>query len=206
MSNEVYNPSRRDFLKRVLLGTGGYVFGSMLIHPDETLAQSIEGYLETVPMEVRWEIAAVNALLASISSCKANYDIGGRDRFVELTKRKGPVSGAQLKRLADMLGFTGNDAKSMAAIMPALMILFSGPEQKYEIEEAVAEKARVKGINCAFWNAAQKMEVTDDICSPSCQYTLDGLAKALNPKLTLTLAKARPRGDPVCEWIIELKA
>lgn len=40
MSNEIYNPSRRDFLKGVAIGAGGYAFGSMLIHPKEAMAQS----------------------------------------------------------------------------------------------------------------------------------------------------------------------
>src|SRR5271157_3876333 len=40
MSNEIYNPSRRDFLKGVTIGAGGYAFGSMLIHPKEAMAQS----------------------------------------------------------------------------------------------------------------------------------------------------------------------
>jgi len=50
------------------------------------------------------------------------------------------------------------------------------------------------------------MKITEDICSSGSQYMLDGLAKALNPKLTSTLVKARPLGDSVCEWVIELKA
>ena len=40
MSNEIHNPSRRDFLKGVTIGAGGYAFGSMLIHPKEAEAQS----------------------------------------------------------------------------------------------------------------------------------------------------------------------
>jgi len=111
-----------------------------------------------------------------------------------------------MKGFADTLGFTGNDAKSMAAIMPAIIILFNGPQQKFEIEEATAEKARVKCINCERWNAMQQMKITDDLCSAGSQYMWEGFAKAMNPKMTSTLVKAKPRGDSVCEWVIELKA
>lgn len=206
MNIKIHSSSRRGFLKGMAVGAGGYALGSLLVHPKEAMGQSIEDHLAKVPMEARWKIAASQAALMTVRSGKALYDKEGREKFIENAKQRGPVSGAQLKGLADRLGFTGNDAKSMAAIMPALMILFSGPEQKYEIEEATAEKAKVKCINCVLWNAAQRMKITDNICSYGSQYMLDGLAKALNPKLTSTLVKARPLGDPVCEWLIEFKA
>ncbi len=68
------------------------------------------------------------------------------------------------------------------------------------------EKARIKCINCAFWNAVQAQKITDDLCSVHSQYYWEGFAKALNAKLTSTLVKARPLGDSVCEWVIELRA
>jgi hypothetical protein len=194
------------FLKGFAVGAGGFALGSLVIHPNEAMGQSIEGYLEKVPMETRWKIASSSSVAATVRSAKARYDKEGREKYVESAKQRGPVSGAGLKRLADSLGFSGNDAKSMAAMMPALIILYNGPKQKYEIEEATAEKARVKCINCEYWNAVQAQKITDDLCSAGSQYMIDGLAKALNPKLTSTLVKARPRGDSVCEWVIELKA
>jgi len=206
MDTKISSTSRRGFLKGVAVGASGYALSSLLIYPKEAMGQSIEDYLGKVPMEARWKIATSNGVLLNVRFLKARYDQEGKEKFVESAKQRGPVSGAQLKGLADSLGFTGNDAKSMAAIMPALMTIFSGPEQKYEIEEATEEKARVKCTNCALWNAAQRMKITEDICSSGSQYMLDGLAKALNPKLTSTLVKARPLGDSVCEWVIELKA
>jgi hypothetical protein len=114
--------------------------------------------------------------------------------------------GARGKGLADRFGFIGNDAKSAAAIIPAVITVFYGPSQKYGIEEATAEKARVKCLECAYWNAVQAQKITDDLCSAHSRYYWEGFAKAINPKLTSTLVKARPLGDSVCEWVIELKA
>ncbi len=202
----IYGQSRRVFLKGLAVGAGGYVLSSLVIDPNEAMGQSIEGYLEKVPMETRWKIASSAAVAAAVRSAKARYDKEGREKYVESAKQRGPISGAGFKRLADSLGFSGNDAKSMAAMMPALLILYNGPQQKFEIEEAATEKARVKCINCEYWNAVQAQKITDDLCSSGSQYMIDGLAKALNPKLTSTLVKARPRGDSVCEWVIELKA
>jgi hypothetical protein len=206
MNSRIYTSSRRGFLKGLAVGAGGYALSSLVIRPNEAMGQSIEGYLEKVSMETRWKIASSTGVAAAVRSWKARYDKEGREKIVESARERSPVTGAQLKGLADSFGFTGNDAKSMAAIMPALITLWAGPTQKYEIEGATAEKAILKCVNCAYWNAAQAQKITDDLCSAGSQYMAEGLAKALNPKMTSTLVKAKPRGDSVCEWLIELKA
>ena len=206
MNTKIDSTSRREFLKGLAVGAGGYALGSMLIHPKEAMGQSIEDYLEKVPMEARWGIASGAYIAYTVNYFKALYDQGGKEKFVEFMKQNGQRARAGYKGLADRFGFTGNDAKSAAAIIPAIVTLNFGPQHKCEIEEATAEKARVKCINCAFWNAAQAMKITDDLCSPWSQYAWEGRAKAINPNLTSTLVKARPLGDSVCEWVIELKA
>jgi hypothetical protein len=206
MSNEIYNPSRRDFLKGVAIGAGGYAFGSMLIHPKEAMGQSIEGYLERVPMEARWDFTSGNFLSFAVNYFKTLYDQRGKEKYVEFMKEMGRIAEAGYKGLADRFGFIGNDAKSAAGNISTIVAIAFGPRQKFEIEEATAEKARVKCTNCAFWNTVQAMKITDDLCSGWSQYSWNGRAKAINPKLTATLVKARPLGDSVCEWAFELKA
>jgi hypothetical protein len=206
MNNEIYNPSRRDFLKGMVVGAGGYAFGSFLIHPKEAMGQSIQGYLEKVPMEARWNFTAGGLVVNSVNWAKIYLDKEGREKFVEYRKKYSPLSGAGGKAVADRFGLTGNDAKSAAAIISAVVTVAYGPEQKYEIAEAMVKKARVKCTNCAFWNAVQAQKITDDLCSVHSRYYWEGFTKAINPKLTSTLVKARPLGDSVCEWVIELKA
>jgi hypothetical protein len=206
MNNEIYDPERRDFLRGMVIGAGGLAFGSMLIQPKEVMGQSIGSYLEKVPMEARWDLTSGVFLYMSVNYFKALYDQGGKEKFVEFMRQQGERQRAGYKGFADRFGFTGNDAKSAAAIIPAMVALYFGPQQKFEIEEATAEKARVKCTNCAFWNVLQAMKITDDLCSPWSRYSWEGRAKAINPKLTSTLVKARPRGDSVCEWVFELQA
>jgi hypothetical protein len=206
MDTRIYSPSRRGFLKGMAIGAGGYALGSLLIHQQEAMGQSVEGNLEKIPLEARWDLVSGAFIASSVSYFKTLYDQGGKEKLVEFMKQYGQRIGAGYKGLADRFGFTGNDAKSASAILPAMVALYFGPQQKFEIEAATPEKARVKCINCAFWNGAQAMKITDDLCSAWSQYGWDGRAKAMNPKLTSTLVKARPLGDSVCEWVIELKA
>ena len=58
MNTKTYSPNRREFLKGLAVGAGGYALGSRLIHPEEAMGQSIEANLEKVPVEARWNIAA----------------------------------------------------------------------------------------------------------------------------------------------------
>jgi hypothetical protein len=206
MSNEICDPRRRDFLKGVVIGAGGFAFGSMLIHPKEAVAQSIEGNLEKVPMEARWDLISGAFIYNTVNYFKALYDQGGKEKLVEYMKERSRMLSPVQKGMADRFGLTGNDAKSAAVIISTLTNIYFGPKAKFEIEDATAEKARVKCINCTFWNAARAMKINDDICSAWSQYMWDGRAKAINPKLTATLVKARPLGDSVCEWAFELKA
>ncbi|OGP99345.1 MAG: hypothetical protein A2Z51_11580 [Deltaproteobacteria bacterium RBG_19FT_COMBO_52_11] len=205
MDTRISSPKRREFLKGLAAGAGGYALGSLVIHPNEAMGKSVQGYLEKVPMEARWDRASNGLVRAQVFLYKTLYDKEGREKFVEDRKQTCPVAAAGNKKYADRFGLTGNDAKSAAAIIPAIVTLYYGPQQKYKIEEATAKKARVKCLDCAFWNVVQAQKITDDLCSAHCRYYWEGFANAINPKLTSTLLKARPLGDSVCEWVIEIK-
>jgi len=46
MNTKINSTSRRGVLKGLGIGASAYALGSSLIHPDEAMGQSIEGYLE----------------------------------------------------------------------------------------------------------------------------------------------------------------
>jgi hypothetical protein len=206
MKSEIYAINRRGFLKGLAVGAGGYALGASLICPQEVRGQSSEPYLEKVPMETRWSIAASGLIFWSVSYLKEIYDTKGREEYLEHWKKTSPLVAARSKGNADHLGLTGADAKSAVEIIPAYLILVYGPKQKYATVEATAGKARVQCLNCELWNHIQSRKITDDLCSVHSQYWWDGYVKAMNPKMTSNLVKARPRGDSVCEWDIEVKA
>jgi hypothetical protein len=58
MNTRSESPNRREFLKGLAVGAGGYALGASLIHPEQALGQSIEVNLEKVPVETRWDMAA----------------------------------------------------------------------------------------------------------------------------------------------------
>jgi hypothetical protein len=204
MNTEIFSLDRRGFLKGVAVGVGGCALGASLIHPLEVMGQTTEG-LEKIPMETRWKIASGSTVNTNVRLWKYRYDAEGPEKYNEESKSYSLRMGAWAKGVAQNVGLTGNDAKSIVVIWSTVFPLWAGPGQKYEIVEAMSEKARVKCINCAYWNAMQQMKITDDLCSTISQHMFYGFAKAVNPKMTSTLVKARPRGDSVCEWQVKLE-
>jgi hypothetical protein len=206
MKSDLGEMGRRAFLKGLAIGAGGYALWSHLIHPQAAMGQSIPESLGRIPMEMRWRIASNSTVINEVNWAKALLDKEGREKYLEIRKRFSPAGGASAKMLAESLGLTGNDAKSAAAIIPAMVAVYYGPQQKYEIEENSAEKARVRCLECSFWNQAQRRNIADDLCSLHSRLHWQGFAEALNPNLKVAMLKAKPLGDPVCEWLIELKA
>ena len=206
MKSELVETGRRAFLKALAIGAGGYALGSHLIHPQTAMGQSIPESLGRIPMETRWRIASNSTVINEVNWAKALLDKEGREKYLEIRKRFSPAGGASAKKLAESLGLMGNDAKSAAAIIPAMVAVYYGPQQKYEIEENSAEKARVRCLECSFWNQAQRRNITDDLCSLHSRLHWQGFAEALNPNLKVAMLKAKPLGYPVCEWLLEMKA
>lgn len=204
--NETSFSTRRGFLKTMAIGAGGYAVGSLLIPPKAVLAQSIEGNLEKIPMETRWAIASGSFLYVQSSENKALLDKVGQEEYNAIKKKSGLALGAANKARAEGFGFTGSDPESLAAMSTALVTIYYGPKQKFEIVDASAEKASVKCINCAYWDTLQARKITGDTCSAFSQYWWEGFVTAMNPNLSLKLVKARPLGDSFCEWNIEQKA
>jgi hypothetical protein len=178
----------------------------LLIDPKAVLAQSIEGNLEKIPMETRWAIASGSFVYVQIGENKALLDKVGQEEYNAIKKKSGLAMGPANKKRAEGFGFTGNDPQSVAAMATALVTMYYGPKQKYEIIDASADTASVKCINCSYWDTSQARKITGDTCSAFSQYWWEGFVTAMNPNLNLQLVKARPLGDSFCEWNIDYKA
>jgi hypothetical protein len=180
--------------------------GSLLIQPKAAFPQSLEANLEKIPMKTRWAITSGAFIYTQINTNKELLEKVGQNKYNEIKNKAGLAVGARNKNYAEDFGFTGNDAQSVAAMATALVTMYYGPKEKFEILNATADKASVKCINCAYWDTSQSLKITGDTCSAWSQSWWEGFVTAMNPKMSLKLVKARPRGDSVCEWDIALKS
>ncbi len=161
--------------------------------------------VEKVLAETKWTIATHALTGAAMALSKALLDGVGRERYNEVLRQIWNEAGKASKQIADSLGLSGDDAESIAATAPLVATVIMGPELKFETVEATEGKAMVRCTECPWWNRTKELGISDDICSVGDHAWNNGLAKVLNPKLTVTLTKAMPRGDPYCEWVYELQ-
>ncbi len=83
MNTKIDSTSRRGFLKGMAVGAGGLALGSSLIYPQLALGQSIEGNVEKVPVETRWDVAAGTVIFWAVTYYKEIYDTRGREKYLE---------------------------------------------------------------------------------------------------------------------------
>ena len=161
--------------------------------------------LEKVPAETRWTIAT-QALTGAVNATgKALLDVVGQERFNEIWGQIWGELGKSAKQIADALGLAGDDTKSVAETNVLVTLVAMGPEVKIETVEATAERAVLRNTECPYWNRMKELGISDDICSVADPAYFNGLGKNLNPNATVSLTKARPRGDQYCEWVWELQ-
>jgi len=196
-------PARRDFLKALALGTGGLALGSLFPHPAGAIDPAT---LKEIPMETRWALVCRSYTWADTMYAKALLGEVGRKGMEEIQKKIYTTAGKGAKRRADALGLSAKDAQGAAEVLQTIKFISNGPEEKMETVEATPERAVVRCLECSRANRRKEMGITDDLCSALSQAWWDSGAKSFNPKLTATLTKAMPWGDPYCEWAIELQA
>ncbi len=161
--------------------------------------------IEKVPAETRWEIATKALTGATHMESKALRDALGQDRYNEVIAQIWAEQGKASKEIADALGLTVDDVKSVTDAFQLIVTVAMGPEMKMETVEAAPDRVVLKNTECPWWNRQQEMEIPGDLCSVADPAFCNALAKSFNPKLNVALTKARPRGDSFCEWIYELK-
>ena len=165
------------------------------------MAQSVQD----IPGEVRWTIATQALTGATVVGAKALFDVLGREKYDQAWPQIWSELGKASRQIADQLGLGGDDAKSLAETGVLVSTVAMGPEVKFEVVEATAEKAVLRNTECPWWNRFKELGISDDLCSAADPAYFNGLARMVNPKVTVSLTKAMPRGDPCCEWVYEIE-
>ena len=107
----------------------------------------------------------------------------------------------------ETFNITVKDAIGAANLENVTCKLLQGPELQFEIVEASKERAIVRYTHCMWWERYKKFEFERVLipCDSVDQAWTDAGLTAINPKLTYKVTKAKPRGDPYCEFVFEFK-
>jgi hypothetical protein len=197
---------RREFLKMGLAAglAAGIPMGIIPKIGSRRAYAEITEALEKIPAETRWTITG-NALTGmSVGIMKALFDAVGQEKYNEIIKQLMTAGGGASKQIADNLSLAAGDAKSTAETFRTVLLVSMGPEFRFQVLEATAEKAAYRCTECPWWNRVKELGTPYDLLSVGSSAYTNSFLKSLNPKVTVSQTGAMCRGDAYCEYVFEL--
>jgi hypothetical protein len=161
--------------------------------------------VEAVPAENRWAIATQAMTGAVMATNKAMLDAVGRETYDQILGQIWGGAGQGFKEIADALGLSVDDAKSVAEAFASLCAVTMGPEVQMETAEATEARAVLRATGCPFLNRVNEFGIEEDLLTAGDAAFCEALTESLNPNVTVTHDKRMHLGDPYCEWVFELQ-
>lgn len=133
--------------------------------------------------------------------------IVGKEKLCEIeSKMWGEGAKTSVLQVKEAFKLRVEDAVDAFNLLAVSTILGLGPEFEIETIEKTRKRVVVRVTKCPFWERIKEFGATAQYdCVPACSAWGTEALKAVNPKITRTIIKAPPHGDPYCEVVYELK-
>lgn len=181
-----------------------------------------ETLLKKLPLETCWAITgetltrlAVYRILKTSTPFLGKDDgifslLSGWDKETEIKWKVYSEAGSKMYPFVkEMFNIPVENAIDVAKLYTVTGRLLMGPSFEFEQVEVTPERAVFRCTKCPYWEAYEEKEATLYPELIPCGLGHEAFQgegfKAINPKITHTLVKSRPRGDPYCEDIFEFK-
>ena len=176
--------------------------------------------LEKISVEKRWEITAKMLIIFSVLRGSKTLPsvlgteegiiapVWGWEKWVEILTNVYVEDGRQFYPwVKERFNIPVEDAIGAANLVWVAANLMFGPEWEMKYVEKTPERVVVRWPKCPIWKRYKECEVDPAFipCVHGDQAWGEEGLKAVNPKITYTITKAMPRGDPYCEMVYEFK-
>jgi len=149
-----------------------------------------------IPPEVAYEQLLVLLKNYIATFMQALTDKFGSEEALKFIRPYLLERGKEMAAMAPMLGITGKDAMAIGTFIRVFEEEILKVEGK--VTEASPDKVVAVNTKCIFQD-----------CKPEAclqfQSVADGIVEGVNPKYRWRLTKLIPKGDKVCEWVLEKK-
>jgi hypothetical protein len=156
----------------------------------------VELKIPQVPPEMTHELAVTFLGTMSSTILKSIVDKFGSKEAQKMIYPHLKEMGKQMAAMAPGMGITGKDAIAIASV-----IHFS-EKQLFKIKGEPIEVAPNRVVKEITRCPLQSLSL--DYCL-AFQGIADGVIEKINPEYKWTLTKVIPKGDHVCQWIVEKK-
>ncbi len=132
----------------------------------------------------------------ALAAIRALADKFGAEEALKILRPYLKEIGKEAGAMAPIMGFTSNDAIAIASFLHLFeeqVLLVEGKPTEVSPDRVVKEVTK-----CPFQSFAP------EFCL-AFQSLVEGIVEAINPDYKWTLPKFIPKGDPICQWIVEKK-
>jgi len=158
-------------------------------------------HVKDIPEATRWRMAnhVLTRLVVALGEDSESNDVSAfRDRlFSEI--------GQEIRAIAFQYKMPRDNAAHLVQTLGAISVILFGPEFETKYIEGFPEEAIIRLTECAMFQEESAHSIPPSRVNSVCQAYVQNAIEALNPEFTVTIDRARCRGDSFCEMIIERK-
>jgi hypothetical protein len=111
--------------------------------------------------------------------------------------------GSEICAIADRYGMPRENAADLVQTVGAVSVILFGPEFETRYIEGFPDEAVIRLTGCAMFREKPGEGIPPSQIHGICKAYVQHAIEALNPGFTISISKARCRGDSFCEMVIE---
>ena len=157
--------------------------------------------VKDIPYVTRWRMAnhVLTRLVVALGDGSDANDVSAfRDRMYS-------EMGQEILSIANRYGMKRDDASHLVQTLGTISVILFGPEFETRYIEGFPEEAIIRLTECAMFRDESAHGISPSQVNNVCQAYVRHAIEALNPEFTVTISRARCRGDSFCEMIIGRK-
>ena len=156
--------------------------------------------LKDIPHAIRWRMAThvLTRTVLALGGDSADAVPVFRERvFSEL--------GDEIRQIADRYQMPREHAADLVQTLGTVSVVLFGPEFETRFIEGFPDEGVIRLTECAMFREESAHGIDPAVVNRVCQAYVASAIEALNPAFTISVTRARCRGDAFCEMIIERK-
>lgn len=109
----------------------------------------------------------------------------------------------EIRTIADRYGMPRDHAADLVQTLGTISVILFGPEFETRYIEGFPEESVIRLTECAMFRDESAHGISPGRVNSVCQAYVKHAIEALNPGFSISVSRARCRGDLFCEMVIE---
>ncbi|MDN7023764.1 hypothetical protein FGU65_02440 [Methanoculleus sp. FWC-SCC1] len=156
-------------------------------------------HVKDIPEATRWEMAThVLGRLVLALGQEAESETAA-----SFQARMFSEMGQEIRAIADRYGLPRGHAADIVQTLGIVSVVLFGPAFTTRFIEGFPEESVIRLTDCAMFREESAHGISPLQVNSVCQAYVGHAVEALNPEFSISITRARCRGDAFCEMVIE---